>query len=340
MRSSLLASLVIALVVGCSARDERVSHLASAIVGGTADTAHASVAYVMTTATATFPELCTGTLIAPKIVLTAGHCTLGQDASTLIVGFASATQFASGTVNVASVVTYPAFGGSAGDVQGGLDLGLVFLADDATVTPVPIDHGDAGALVGKSLVAVGYGYSDPASQDSSGTRRSAKVTVNGACSALLSFGDATTNACHGDSGGPLLATAADGSESIVGVVSFGDEVHCAASSYAVRVDRFLGWLDPYITESASTCSGCPNAATDCEALEAGDAGPPAKGDAGPARPPPGPAPSSSGGGCALARPNRSSEGAGALVLAALALVLARRAQKRAVSVETKPPGRD
>jgi trypsin len=343
VRSSLQVSLLIALVVGCSARDERVSRSALAVVGGVADTTDDAIAYITTTETATTSELCTGTLVAPTIVLTAGHCTLGQTPQTLVVGFASSSQFLSGTVPVTSVVTYPGFSGSDEDVQGGLDLGLVVLSASAPASPVAIDQGDASTFVGKSLRLVGYGYSDPASQNSSGTRLRADLTVTGACSALLAFGDAKDNACHGDSGGPLLATAPDGTVSIVGVVSFGDDLHCATSSYAVRVDRFLGWLNPYVAnESAPDGCGCPVSAIDCAALEAGDAGvdagssEDASGDA-VVPPASGPSPSH---GCASAAVGYETSGdAGVLALVALGVVLSRRAQKRAVKLATPPPGR-
>jgi MYXO-CTERM domain-containing protein len=259
---------------GCASdRVERTGTTHEAVINGSPDTTHGSVVSIATSLDASsVPELCTGTIIAPRVVLTAGHCTLGQYPSALIVGLGPNALYPTSTLAVAAVVTYPGFSGSEGDIEAGLDLGVLVLAEDAAVASVPLYAGSSSALVGTSLDLVGYGLSDASDDDTRGTRREGSVVVGGACSALLAFGDATSNACHGDSGGPLLVRASDGSESIAGVVSFGDDLHCATPSFAVRVDRYAAWIASVIAgaDDAGSCDSCPSGATDCAAIE--DAG--------------------------------------------------------------------
>lgn len=47
-------------------------------IGGVADTVHDAVVSIATVADAAAPELCTGVVVAPRVVLTAGHCTLAS----------------------------------------------------------------------------------------------------------------------------------------------------------------------------------------------------------------------------------------------------------------------
>ena len=154
-------------------------------------------------------------------------------------------------------------------LPGGTDLGAVLLAEDAGLPSVPLLAGDAAALLGGPVTVVGYGQSSASDSESSGTRRSAVTSVSAVCSAMLSFGDATTNACHGDSGGALLVAGDAGVDALAAVVSYGDELHCATATRAVRVDRYASWIADVLAGVASSdggaCADCPPPAADCEA---------------------------------------------------------------------------
>jgi hypothetical protein len=335
--------LLAAVAAACASEPaESTGTSREAVIDGTPDTKHVAVVSIETTPDAsTTGELCSGTLIAPRVVLTAGHCTFGQDAGSLVVGIGPNVEYPSSTPAIAAVVTYPGFSGTTEDMAAGLDLGAILLAEDAeeadggAIVPVPLGAPGTGTVAGSTLTVVGYGYSDAADADTRGIRREGQVGVSASCSALVAFGDATSNACHGDSGGALLVRAADGSESLVGVVSYGDPLHCVTPSYAVRTDRYAAWIDALIAgpDDAGSCSGCPPRATDCQAIEQ-DGGDDAGEEAGAGLPEggrevgaPGVTPAKSSGGCTCAGgAGGSMRGVG--LLAGLVLGLGMRWRRR------------
>ena len=320
----LVAALALVAACGGSSPAAPLATSRQAIIGGGADAVHDSVVSIVAHVDASAPELCSGTVIAPRVVLTAGHCTLGQDPAGLVVGVGPSASAPTRVLAVAGVVTFPRYRG-VDDLPGGTDLGAILLAEDAGLPSVPLLAGDAGALLGGPVTVVGYGQSSASDLESSGTRRAAVTSVSAVCSAMLSFGDATTNACHGDSGGPLLLAGDAGGESLAAVVSYGDELHCATASRAVRVDRYASWIADVLAGVASSdggaCADCPPAAADCE----GDAG--SDGEAGGDGPVDAPASAADAGvsrglrvagGCGVAR---GGSGAGEAGLPVIAMVL-------------------
>jgi hypothetical protein len=67
---------------------------------------------------------------------------------------------------------------------------------------------------------------------------------------LVAIGDSKRDTCQGDSGGPALALI-DGVETIIGITSFGD-VGCHNGGYDTRTDRYLAFIDRYISGAPST----------------------------------------------------------------------------------------
>jgi secreted trypsin-like serine protease len=205
---------------------------------------------------------CSGTLIAPKLFLTAGHCTEAPAAHAEIwfLSDVQATLATNGYPNKGEVggktYTHPNYDPNAFYLR---DLGVVVL--DKSVTDK--GYGQLPALnsldqlhSGSSTIftAVGYGlqksFPDAASWKNSAqrTRYYANpylVQINGGIvgdfSLLLSNNANSGGTCFGDSGGPNFV----GTSTVVGgVTSFGLNGTCGGTGGVFRVDRSwsLDWL--------------------------------------------------------------------------------------------------
>jgi|tagenome__1003787_1003787.scaffolds.fasta_scaffold20875138_2 trypsin len=195
---------------------------------------------------------CSGTLIAPDWVMTAGHCgsvtgsvvptPIGMPAPLIDVKLASVHADGTGAEDhaVKQVIVdsdYLVTNGSGNDVT------LLQLDRPSAVTPVHIAAVGERRIwePGKVATIAGFGLTSEDAPQAPDTMQRAVVPIRSDvdCASAYpdgfgggSFDAATmlcagypqggTDTCQGDSGGPLLAKALDGSARLVGATSFGD----------------------------------------------------------------------------------------------------------------------
>jgi len=218
---------------------------------------------------------CSGTLIAPDVVLTAGHC-VDIEPYQVITNTTDFSRPAGDHIAVKWARAYP-------DWASRYDIAVLMLEHVARPRPRPIAsacHTNDRLRAGAPLTVVGFGLTTPSGLDDNTRLHEASIPVldpfctsaPGCEAAVRPNGEFTaggrgTDSCFGDSGGPAFLDGPAG-PALVGVVSRGLAIPgapCGNGGIYVRADKVVAWAQR-VTERRFTRTTC-----DGERDERGDA---------------------------------------------------------------------
>ena len=239
------------------------------IIGGApaADGSFPSLAYIIDVQ-GRYVYQCTGTVVAPSLILSAGHC--AENIKTGVVGQPSGYRVVTGTVDpampgpsistVLGVIVYP---GLVRRVDDG-DAALLVLSSPTTAPAIPLaTTSDMGRLpAGSPAVMAGWGLTSYEQRPPTERLQTASTAVQGRkwCTAnappfyakneicAIAPPSYATGACAGDSGGPLLAQPASGAEQIQIGIAIHVYGRCSTRrpTVFVSVDSISAWVRTWI----------------------------------------------------------------------------------------------
>nr|HEX4318059.1 trypsin-like serine protease [Kofleriaceae bacterium] len=199
---------------------------------------------------------CSGVLVAPTVVLTAGHCAdpaLGPQPDHVRVGASSLTGSDGETLAVATATVFPSYATTT-------DLTVLVLATAAREQPraIATGWGSAAIVDGAPVELVGYGAIDADGSDFVPALQQAQTTITDAtcahepgCSAgampagELGAGGSGVDTCPGDSGGPMYLPTPFGTF-VAGLTARAyatAQTACGGGGIYERPDHVVDWIE-------------------------------------------------------------------------------------------------
>jgi hypothetical protein len=246
------------LFLGCTTGTEvETGRTVAAITHGTSDDDDFGVV-ALTLATHVY---CSGTLVSPRVVVTAAHCMTQASAR---VFFGAAPELGGEFVDVQDVQrpsTFdPSFNAS--------DIAVLRLTWPAPTRARPWPLWSAPfdpTLVGRPVRVIGFGSTDASSPSGIARKRAGASRLSSFSDTDFTVAPDPAQPCMGDSGGPEFVVA-DGVEQLAGVTSEGDP-QCSQFARATRVDAYATtFVRPYlqsVTLGVADMGARCSASTDC-----------------------------------------------------------------------------
>jgi len=165
---------------------------------------------------------CSGTVVAPRVILTAAHCVVDEQSGALrdatgyrvVTGVVNWTEPARQVSEVTRLIPYPKFASqTARDGYG--DVALLVLATPTTAPKIRVESRSSSPFlrIGTHAVVAGWGQTNFEQEGFTESLMWAKTVVESSrCEGLwgricaIDFPKAKAGICHGDSGGPIVAT--------------------------------------------------------------------------------------------------------------------------------------
>lgn len=273
-----LAMLIAAMAIAAPAQAQ--TRAQASIVGGSSTTTEEWpwAAFVIALDRREEGFVCTGTVVAPTLILTAGHCIKDVLTGRSTPAHRYIVVTGSGDVRdktvrqvskVVRAVIYPGF--DRFKLHG--DAGLLVLATPTTAPAVALAGQSDAPLLGAGLPTyiAGWGLSGGgAKAEQSPILRRARTYVQrlrfcrNHARVYYPFFNTTQlctitpsgfpggGTCHGDSGGPALAFREDGTPVQIGITSLGPaDCDRGLPDVFTRVDRISAWIGEWIAASAA-----------------------------------------------------------------------------------------
>jgi secreted trypsin-like serine protease len=193
---------------------------------------------------------CTGTLIAPQAVLTAGHCVAGGCCDRIFLG--SDVDQDGTEIRVRDAIMHPDYVPNS-RAQPFDDIAVLILVEQVPMVEPVLICSLAAIAAARSVRLVGFGNTDPGATTGYGIKRTVDV---GVASENPGFGarfetefvagapNLDQDTCNGDSGGPAYVLV-DGRWELAGATSRGTRAaqrNCGDGGVYTRVPAYLDWL--------------------------------------------------------------------------------------------------